>query len=162
MPLDLPHKIMPVPATALKFHTNAEIDEVSDANNKVNILSQSLTMLYIQIYNTLTKRLQSGVTRPLAYRRKQLLQLARMIQDNHTAIEDALLADLNKPRMETTAAEVSHVITSVLNAAENLEQWAAPEACPTKEAWRSSWGATLYKEPKGVVLIISYVLLSRP
>ena len=84
-----------------------------------------------------------------------------MVQDNHTAFEDALLADLNKPRMETTVSEVSHLITSVLYAVENFEAWAAPEPCPTKEAWRSAWGATLYKEPKGVVLIISYVLSLR-
>lgn len=109
----------------------------------------------MQIYARLTATFKSGVTRSLAYRRKQLLQLARMLQDNHTAFEDAILADLNKPRIETTVSEVAHLITSVLNAAENLESWAAPDPCPTQEAWRSSWGATLYKEPKGVVLIIS-------
>ncbi|KAI0747139.1 aldehyde dehydrogenase [Daedaleopsis nitida] len=125
---------MPVPTAALKFNSTAEIDE---------------------IYERLTKTFKSGVTRPLEYRRKQLLQLARMIQDNHTAFEDALIADLNKPRMETTVAEVSHLITAILNAVENLEEWAAPKPCPTKEAWRSSWDATLYKEPKGVALIIS-------
>ena len=95
------------------------------------------------------------VARLLAYRRAQLLQVARMLQDNHAAIEDAMFADLNKPRMETTVAEVSHLVTSALNAAEHLEEWAAPVPCPTKEAWRSSWNATLYKEPKGVALIIA-------
>ena len=107
------------------------------------------------MYARLTKTFQSGATRPLEYRRKQLLQLARMLQDNHTAFEDALLADLNKPRLEATVAEVGQLITSTMNAVDNLEEWAAPDPCPTKEAWRSSWGATLYKEPKGVVLIIS-------
>lgn len=78
-----------------------------------------------------------------------------MLQDNHLAFEDALLADLNKPRMESTVAEVAHCITSVLHALENLEAWAAPKPCPTTAAWRADWGATLHKEPKGVVLIIS-------
>ena len=78
-----------------------------------------------------------------------------MLQDNHTAFEDALLADLNKPRIETTVAEVAHLVTSVLNAIDNFEEWATPTECPTKEAWRSAWGATVHKEPKGVVLIIS-------
>ncbi|TFK83169.1 aldehyde dehydrogenase [Polyporus arcularius HHB13444] len=134
MPFDLPQKVMPVPAASLKFTTNEEIDEN---------------------YARLTATFKSGETRSLPYRRKQLLQLARMLQDNHTAFEDALLADLNRPRMETTVSEVAHLITSVMYAVENLESWAAPDPCPTKEAWRSSWGATLYKEPKGVVLIIS-------
>ncbi|KAI0777351.1 aldehyde dehydrogenase [Trametes elegans] len=118
----------------LTYNTPAEIDE---------------------IYARLTATFRSRVTRPLAYRRRQLLQLARMLQDHHTAFEDALLADLNKPRMETTVAEVTHLITSTLNAVGNLEEWAAPQPCPTQEEWRSGWGATLYKEPKGVVLIIS-------
>ena len=108
-----------------------------------------------QVYARLCKTFESGVTRPLAYRRAQLLQLARMMQDNHIAFEDALLADLNKPRMETTVAEVAHLVTSCINAAENVEEWAAPTPCPTKETWRSAWGATLHKEPKGVALIIS-------
>ena len=107
------------------------------------------------MYQRLHETFRSRATRSLAYRRKQLLQLARMLQDNHAAFEDALLADLNKPRMETSVSEVVHLITSVMHAAENLESWAAPNPCPTQEAWRSSWGATLYKEPKGVVLIIS-------
>ena len=103
----------------------------------------------------LTKTFLSGVTRPLEYRRKQLIQLAHMLQDNHTAFEDALLADLNKPRLESTLSEIGHLITSIMYALDNLEEWAAPEACPTKDAWKSSWGATVHKEPKGVVLIIS-------
>ncbi|CDO71161.1 hypothetical protein BN946_scf184845.g31 [Trametes cinnabarina] len=120
--------------STLVFHTMEEID---------------------QTYARLTKTFQSGATRPLEYRRRQLLQLARMIQDNHTAFEDALIADLNKPRVETTVSEVSHLVTAVLYAVANFEEWALPQPCETKEAWRSSWGATLYKEPKGVVLIIS-------
>ncbi|KAI0371385.1 aldehyde dehydrogenase [Pilatotrama ljubarskyi] len=108
-----------------------------------------------EFHARLSQTFQSGVTRPLAYRRRQLLQLARMLQDNHTAFEDAILADLNRPRIETTVAEVAHLITSTLNAVTNLEAWAAPQPCPTQEEWRSGWGATLYKEPKGVALIIS-------
>ncbi|KAI8986613.1 aldehyde dehydrogenase [Trametes punicea] len=120
--------------STLKFHTIGEIDE---------------------IYARVKKTFQSGVTRPLEYRRRQLLQLARMVQDNHLAIEEAILADLNRPRLETTVSEVSQIVNSALNAVANLEEWAAPQRRDTKEAWRSGWGATLYKEPKGLVLIIA-------
>ncbi|KAM5541774.1 hypothetical protein V8D89_004503 [Ganoderma adspersum] len=134
MPSALHPKVTRIALAELKLSTPQEIDEV---------------------YARLCKTFESGVTRPLTYRRAQLLQLARMLQDNHTAFEDALLADLNKPRMETTVAEVAHLVTSCINAAENVEEWAAPTPCPTKETWRSAWGATLHKEPKGVALIIS-------
>ncbi|PIL27801.1 hypothetical protein GSI_10955 [Ganoderma sinense ZZ0214-1] len=134
MPSNLHPNLTPVAGSELKLSTTHEIDE---------------------IYARLHKTFESGVTRPLAYRRTQLLQVGRMLQDNHTLFEDALLADLNKPRIETTVAEVAHLVTSVVNAIDNLEEWAAPTPCPTKETWRSAWGATVHKEPKGVVLVIS-------
>lgn len=103
---------------------------------------------------------KSGVTRPLAYRRKQLLQLARLLQDNITALEDAELEDLGKPRQEVTMMELSTVISSCLHAAEHLEEWTKSEK-PIVEDWKSSWDTTIYKVPKGVALIISYVCLQR-
>jgi len=117
----------------LKYTTAAEIDEV---------------------YARVHKSFKDGKTRPLAFRRQQLLQLARMFQENHTAIEDAELADLGKPRQEVTVAEISPVIHSALRAAENLTQWSAPEK-PQVEEWRSTWDSTVYKMPKGASLIIS-------
>lgn len=97
---------------------------------------------------------KAGTTQPLSYRRHQLLQLARMMQDNVTALEDALLADLGKQRQESTVAEIIPIITGSLHAAENLEEWAKPEK-PKVEPWRSSWDTTVYHAPKGVVLLIS-------
>ncbi|KAH9849041.1 aldehyde dehydrogenase [Lenzites betulinus] len=109
----------------------------------------------VQIYARLSKTFQAGTTRPLAYRRRQLLQLARLLQDNHTALEDAQLTDLNKPRLEATVSEIAATITATLAAVDSLEEWAAPEPRPTKEAWRANWNGTVYKGPKGVALIIA-------
>ncbi|KAH9851146.1 aldehyde dehydrogenase [Lenzites betulinus] len=121
-------------APALTCNTTAEIDEV---------------------HARLWKTFHAGTTRPLAFRRSQLLQLARLLQDNQTAFEDALLADINKPRLEATGSEIAHTLAATLNAVDHLEEWTAPEPRPTKEAWRASWNATLNKGPKGVVLIIA-------
>ncbi|THH27353.1 hypothetical protein EUX98_g6826 [Antrodiella citrinella] len=107
-----------------------------------------------EIYARLQKTFKEGKTRPIAYRRQQLLQLARMMQDNRTAIEEAELADLGKPRQETTIAEVSAVLGSALRAAESLVEWTTPDK-PKVEEWRSSWDTTIFKVPKGVSLIIS-------
>ena len=101
---------------------------------------------------------KSGVTRPLAYRRHQLLQLARLLQDNIVALENAALADLGKQRQECTVTELGPVVKACLWAAENLEEWTKPEK-PRVEEFRSSWDATVYPVPKGVALIISSVLL---
>lgn len=94
------------------------------------------------------------MTRPLSYRRRQLLQLARMMQDNITALEDALLADLGKQRQESITGEIGPIITGSIHAAESLEEWTKPEK-PKVEAWRSSWDTTVYRVPKGAALLIS-------
>ncbi|TCD61178.1 hypothetical protein EIP91_008822 [Steccherinum ochraceum] len=107
-----------------------------------------------QIYTRLQRTFKDGTTRPIAYRRKQLLQLARMFQENAAAIEQAEYTDLGKPKQEVAIAETSGVIESALFAAEHLEEWSRPEKVQVEE-WRSSWDTTVYKTPKGVALIIS-------
>lgn len=68
-----------------------------------------------QIRDELRATFRKGVTRPFAWRRHQLLQLARMAQENAEAFADALYADLGRPRMESYFAEVR--LTSVVNSA---------------------------------------------
>ncbi|KAI0790454.1 Aldehyde/histidinol dehydrogenase [Abortiporus biennis] len=97
---------------------------------------------------------RSGKTLPLGYRRKQLLQLAHLIQDNVKAIEAAELADLGKPALEVVLNELGPVVQACLRAVKYLEEWAEPEKPPVEE-WRSNWDTTIYKAPKGVVLLIS-------
>ncbi|KDQ59034.1 hypothetical protein JAAARDRAFT_206020 [Jaapia argillacea MUCL 33604] len=108
-----------------------------------------------EIHARLLRTFHSGVTRPLPYRRKQLLQLARLCQENHKALEDALYTDLAKPRLETTMAEISMIVGASISAADKLEEWATPDKPEVAEAWRASWDTTVYKTPKGVVCIIA-------
>ena len=111
-----------------------------------------------QIHARLSTTFRAGTTRPLAWRRAQLLQLARLVRDNAPALERALAADLGRPRVETATMELTLTMGSVLKSADALERWAAPEPRPPaseREAWCAGWGATVYREPKGVVLIIA-------
>lgn len=110
----------------------------------------------MQIHSRLVQTFKSGVTRPLAYRRHQLLQLARLIQENIGPLEDAVLADLGKQRQETTLTELAPMVTAALYAVQQLEEWTRPEK-PRVDPFRSSWDATVYPVPKGVALIISCV-----
>ena len=107
-----------------------------------------------QIYARVNATFRSGKTRPLSYRRQQLLQHARLIQDNHVAFEDAGYADLGKQRFEVATDGCAPIIDFALRAAENLEEWAKPEK-PQVQPWRTSWDTTIYHVPKGVALIIS-------
>ena len=153
MPFDLP----PVPQLKPRFNSLDEIDEVRSGRRTTS--AHTDTPMYsippIQIHAQLTKTFRAGTTRPLAYRRRQHLQLARMLQDNHVAFEDALIADLNRPRDESALIDLGASIAAALTAVESLEEWAAPEERPAKQEWRAGWGGTVHKEPKGVVLIIA-------
>lgn len=77
-----------------------------------------------------------------------------MIQDNATAFEKAVHADLGKQPLETASCETGPVVQEAIRAAESLEDWTRPEK-PKTEEWRSNWDTTIYSVPKGIVLIIS-------
>jgi acyl-CoA reductase-like NAD-dependent aldehyde dehydrogenase len=147
-------------ASNTQFTSLSEIDNVRKHTDFFITIHSSLSLPSPQIHNRLSQTWKSGVTRKLDYRRRQLLQLARMIQENHLAVEEALFADLGKQRLECGAVEMSPLVHGALHAVENLEEWASPEK-PTLEAWRANWDATVYPVPKGIALIISSVHLYR-
>lgn len=107
-----------------------------------------------QIRETLKKTFRSGKARPLEWRRQQLYQVARMARENEEAFMTAMGKDLGKPRMETWLGEIAGLIERTLKTAEALEEWAKPEH-PEVADWQKPWRPTLYKTPKGVVLIIA-------
>ncbi|KAF5376651.1 hypothetical protein D9615_007812 [Tricholomella constricta] len=107
-----------------------------------------------QIHATLRTTFRKGVTRPLAWRRHQLLQLALMMQENVDAFADSLEADLGKPRMEAIATEVGVIYERATICAQNLEEWTKPQAVEVPE-WQQSWSPTVHKGAKGTILIIS-------
>jgi aldehyde dehydrogenase (NAD+) len=106
----------------------------------------------------LRETFRKGVLRPLAWRKEQLYQLARLAQDNADAIAEAISQDMGKPKLEVYFAEVAPVVERCLTSANNLEEWAKPEIVNVPD-WQKPWTPTLYKAPKGVVLIISSVNL---
>lgn len=68
----------------------------------------------------------------------------------------AVHEDVGRPKIEVVPAETGSTVVGCLYAAQSLEEWAKPEK-PTVEAWRSSYDTTVFKVPKGVVLIIAFV-----
>ncbi|KAJ6463368.1 Aldehyde/histidinol dehydrogenase [Mycena sanguinolenta] len=101
----------------------------------------------------LRKSFQARKTIPLEFRRAQLLQLARLFQENNDSLIAAHNSDLGRHKLEITLPEIGPIISGAVRAAESLEEWNKPEK-PAVEEWRSSWDTTVYTTPKGVVLII--------
>ncbi|KAG1733555.1 aldehyde dehydrogenase [Suillus lakei] len=107
-----------------------------------------------KIRDALRATFRSGLTRPIAWRQHQLYQLARMAQNERELICDALKNDLGKPKTEVLMAEVGSIIEGAVKSAERLPEWAKTEY-PKVADWQKPWKPTIYKAPKGTVLIIS-------
>ncbi|KAH8996357.1 NAD-aldehyde dehydrogenase [Lactarius akahatsu] len=97
---------------------------------------------------------KTGRTRPIQFRKQQLLALAYLIKDNIPLFQRALASDLRRSDTETFVLEIGGTLTEAVNAYHNVAKWSKPERAP----WSLNWFATkptIRKEPKGVVLIIS-------
>ncbi|KAJ6460175.1 Aldehyde/histidinol dehydrogenase [Mycena sanguinolenta] len=122
------------------------------------------------IRDTLRASFRKGLTRPIEWRKHQLYQLARMLQDNAEASAEALGQDLGKPRLETYGFEIGATVERTLLAAGRLDQWAKPipinsarivyRVCFTLISfsfsdWQKPLKPTVCKTAKGTVLVIA-------
>ena len=54
-----------------------------------------------EIFSDLKTTFETGKTKPIAYRKQQLAQLAWMVKDNIPRFEAALKEDLGRPQLES-------------------------------------------------------------
>ncbi|EKM75339.1 hypothetical protein AGABI1DRAFT_46604 [Agaricus bisporus var. burnettii JB137-S8] len=107
-----------------------------------------------KIQATLRNGFRSGRTKNIEYRKYQLLQLAYMLQDNVKRLEEALAADLGRPPLESQFLEIGPSMMDARNAWAGVDKWAKTERAPFSING-FAMRPVIYKEPKGVVLIIS-------
>lgn len=91
---------------------------------------------------------------PIAARKDKIRRLAKALQTHRTALQDALQADLGKPRAETDIFDLYPVLSEARHTLSHLEQWARPQKVSTPTALLGSTSRIVH-EPKGVALIIS-------
>jgi acyl-CoA reductase-like NAD-dependent aldehyde dehydrogenase len=104
----------------------------------------------------------SGRTRSLDFRVKQLRTLRSAIIDNEAAILEACRSDMNKPPMEAYTSERGMVLNEIDHVARNLQSWAKPRRAKTPLLNTRLFGIAqhflassyIYSEPYGVVLIM--------
>ncbi len=97
---------------------------------------------------------ESGITRPYAFRKQQLLSLKKTILQHEKGIYDALYSDLKKNPEESYATEIGMVLGELNAALKNLRDWMQPQRVGTDLVNFPS-SSTIYRDPLGVVLIIS-------
>ncbi|XP_067003207.1 aldehyde dehydrogenase, dimeric NADP-preferring [Anabrus simplex] len=108
---------------------------------------------YADIVNTARNAFQTGRTKQLDFRMKQLKQLYQLYEDNENAILSALATDLHKNKYESVLAELLFLKNDVKTFLMHLKEWAAPEK-PPKGFVNMMDEVLIYKEPYGVALVI--------
>ncbi|KAK7051314.1 Hexadecenal dehydrogenase [Paramarasmius palmivorus] len=109
-----------------------------------------------KIHAALHKTFLTRATYPLEWRQQQLLQVARMLQENHKAFADAIQQDLGRPYLESYMNEVNAIIERSLISVKQLPDWAKDEDKSNDvPEWQKDWKPRIHRTPKGVVLIIA-------
>jgi aldehyde dehydrogenase (NAD+) len=107
--------------------------------------------------NDMMQRLRSsyasGLTRPLAWRVKQLNQLAQMIDDHEQALLTALATDLGKSVAEGWLTELGFLKSDIKHTLKHLPRWNKPKRV-SQPLMAAPGRSYLQPEPLGVVLII--------
>jgi aldehyde dehydrogenase (NAD+) len=102
----------------------------------------------------LRKNFQSGLTRPYAWRKRQLQALKGVLVEYEQEIHAALYADLKKSPEEAYATETGLVLAELNVALKNLRKWMRPRSAGTNLVNLPS-STRIYRDPLGVVLIIA-------
>ena len=104
--------------------------------------------------DTLRSTYESGATRSLAWRRRQLEQMNRMLTENEAEFLEALRVDLGKPSVEGFITDIAFVTSEVESMIKNLKKWNKPERVGTP-LFNMPAKSHLMPEPLGVVLVIA-------
>jgi aldehyde dehydrogenase (NAD+) len=96
--------------------------------------------------------------RPIEWRRIQLYRLGQFVKENLDALTECLCLDLGRPKQETMMGDLGPSLERILINASKLEEWIKPIELSVSP-WQESWRPRVEKHPKGVVLIVVWVLL---
>ncbi|XP_032671707.1 aldehyde dehydrogenase, dimeric NADP-preferring isoform X2 [Odontomachus brunneus] len=132
----------------VKVHMQPTQNDHNDAHtNGKHITNYSdLVQQTRDVYN-------SGKTRPIEWRIKQLKQISRMLKETMAHIVAALETDLRKSKFESFIAEINFVLQDIKYTLMHIKEWAATEK-PSKGLAFVFDSVEIRKEPYGVVLII--------
>ncbi|KAG8858382.1 hypothetical protein FRB96_005267 [Tulasnella sp. 330] len=80
-------------------------------------------------------------------------QIEDIPKENKDRLIEAIGIDIGRPAFESSALEIEPIITECVSAWGNVKKWAKPEGIPFDRIF-SIMRATIYKQPKGVALVI--------
>ncbi|MBN2158924.1 MAG: aldehyde dehydrogenase [Spirochaetes bacterium] len=95
----------------------------------------------------------TGQTKKISFRKKQLRRLRRAIRKNEGAIMEAMRRDLGKPAFESYAGEIGVLYQEITHAIRHVRSWSRKREVRTSIIHFYSTSEVLF-EPYGVALII--------
>lgn len=113
-----------------------------------------MTQSYQTLYEAQKQFFKSGVTKPHAFRKEQLLKLKRVLKENETLINDALYKDLRKHPQEVYMTETGAVYEEINVQLKNMRNWMRPRQV-SSSLFLFPAKSVIYAEPVGNVLVIS-------
>lgn len=128
---------------------NNKID-ISNKNTNEHLLSSNVCN---QIIKEVKETFKTGRTKDVKFRKQQLKNLLKLVEDNKDVICDALKADLNKPPFETLLCEYNLLVNEILEILHVIDSFAKPE---NKSKSLLTFFDQVYvkHEPLGTVLIM--------
>ncbi|MEZ4225762.1 MAG: aldehyde dehydrogenase family protein [Polyangiaceae bacterium] len=108
----------------------------------------------VKTVERLRETFDSGATRPLDWRERELRQLERLITDNEAEILEALHSDLGKCRFEGVVSETGYTLGEIRHTLKQLRNWAKPRRAKVPLAIQPA-KASIISEPLGLVLVIA-------
>ncbi len=107
-----------------------------------------------QLVSDLREVFDSGRTRPVEWRLRQLDGLRKMLIERESDIAGALAQDLGKPGLEAYIAEIGHARAELDYIAKRLKKWAKPQKVGSPIVVQPG-KSYRYSDPLGLVLIIA-------
>jgi aldehyde dehydrogenase (NAD+) len=109
---------------------------------------------FAELVGAVRSTFDSGRTRPIGWRRRQLEALLKMMTERETEFVEAIQADLGRPEAEAFGGDIGHSRLHIRHMLKHFESWTRPTKMnPGLLSLPAS--AEIIHEPLGVALIIA-------
>ncbi|MGY6501859.1 MAG: aldehyde dehydrogenase family protein [Acidimicrobiales bacterium] len=107
-----------------------------------------------ELVEQLRATFDTGTTRPVAWRREQLLAVKAMLRAGEERLLAALAGDLSKGATEAYATEIGVTLSDLDHTLKHLDEWTTPQRVKVPVTQKPG-RAEVVSDPYGVVLIMS-------
>jgi aldehyde dehydrogenase (NAD+) len=104
-------------------------------------------------YKAVRAAFETDKTLSLEWRKRQLRQVWKMLDENEARFHEALRQDIRKPKLEAQAFELNAVKNEIIHTLAHLDEWAKPTPVVVFDEFKAN-RPRVYKQPKGAVLVL--------